>query len=62
MTNTQVYAVIGGCDYEGEDFTSLQLFDCKSSADVYLKKLTEVDGFDYSVAKVMNVSMKSEFQ
>lgn len=45
---TQVYAVIGGFDYEGEDFSSLHLFDCKSSAEAYKNRLVDVDGYDYA--------------
>ena len=35
----QVYVVIGGFDYEGESLESLQLFDCKSTAEMYRKDL-----------------------
>lgn len=45
---SQVYAVIGGWDYEGECFHSLRLFDCKSAAEEYKEFLTEDDGFDYA--------------
>jgi hypothetical protein len=41
-----VYAVIGGWDYEGEDFDSLRLFDCMSAAVAYSKHL-ESEGYDY---------------
>jgi hypothetical protein len=44
----KVYAVIGGWDYEGEAFHSLRLFDCKSTADAYMRHLEEVDGYDYA--------------
>jgi len=35
----KVYAVIGGIDYEGENFKSLRLFDCFSAATAYMKWL-----------------------
>jgi len=48
MTDTpRAYAVIGGWDYEGEDFASLRLFDYHSAAVAYMKDL-EVQGYDYS--------------
>jgi hypothetical protein len=54
----QVYAVIGGWDYEGQDFDSLKLFDCHSTAEKYYKELTE--GFhDYAMIQVREVNMKS---
>ena len=37
----QVYVVIGGFNYEGESFDSLQLFDCKSTAEMYSKDLED---------------------
>ncbi len=54
----QVYAVMGGIDYEGECGYTLQLFDCKSAADAYAKELEEGD-FDYAEIKVINVQMQS---
>ena len=57
----KVYAVIGGRDYEGEDFASLRLFDCFSTADEYLKDLEENQGYDYSKMDTREVSMKSAF-
>jgi hypothetical protein len=49
MTDTpRAYAVIGGWDYEGEDFNSLRLFDYHSAAVAYAKELTEEQGYDYS--------------
>lgn len=55
----KVYAVIGGWDDQGEQFYSLQLFDCKSTAEEYYKNLTEVDGYDYAMMEVKEVCMKS---
>ena len=66
MSNTQmqiskVYAVIGGFDYEGEDFQSLRLFDCFSTANAYLVDLEENQGYDYSKMDVREVNMQSAF-
>lgn len=54
-----VYAVIGGIDYEGEDFKSLRLFDCKSTAEAYEIYLTENGGYDYALIEVREVCMES---
>lgn len=43
---TVVYAVIGGMHFEGEQFSTLRLFDCESAAHVYEKQLYS-QGFDY---------------
>ncbi len=55
----QVYAVIGGWNYEGESFDSLCLFDCKSTAEAYYQQLTEVEGYDYARMEIKEVEMKS---
>jgi hypothetical protein len=55
MTLTQAYAVIGGWDYEGEDFDSLRLFDYHSAAMAYAKELTAEQGYDYSKCQVRHV-------
>ena len=55
----KVYAVIGGNDYEGEDFDTLRLFDCFSTATAYLKHLQEIDGFDYSLLETREVCLES---
>jgi len=55
----KVYAVIGGFDYEGENFRSLRLFDCFSAADAYLKHLEEVEGFDYALMDTREVCLES---
>lgn len=55
MTLPQAYAVIGGWDYEGEDFDSLRLFDYHSAAMAYAKELTEEQGYDYSKCQVRHV-------
>jgi hypothetical protein len=59
MQITKVYAVIGGWDYEGEDFKSLRLFDCFSTANAYLVYLEEQQGYDYSVLDTREVNMES---
>ena len=58
-TQMKVYAVIGGWDYEGEDFQSLRLFDCFSTADAYLKRLEEHEGYDYALMQTREVIMES---
>lgn len=55
----KVYAVIGGWDYDGEDFKSLRLFDCFSTANAYLKDLQEEHGYDYSLMDIRKVCMDS---
>ena len=63
MNNAQnqvkVYAVIGGVDYEGESFDSLQLFDCYSAAEKYQNQLTNDEGFDYALLKIRSVDFTS---
>ena len=55
----KVYAVMGGFDYEGENFKSLRLFDCFSAAVAYQKHLEENEGFDYAVMDTREVCMES---
>ena len=43
--------------YEGEDFTTLRLFDCKSSAVAYVAHLEE--HFDYAEMELRDVCMES---
>jgi hypothetical protein len=59
MEITKVYAVIGGFDYEGEDFKSLRLFDCFSTATAYMQDLEYLEGYDYSKMDVREVNMES---
>lgn len=59
MQISKVYAVIGGWDYEGEDFQSLRLFDCFSTANAYVVRLEEQEGYDYSRLDVREVCMES---
>lgn len=54
----QVYAVIGGWDYEGEHFDSLRLFDCKSTAEAYRDSL-EHEGYDYARMDTREVCLES---
>jgi hypothetical protein len=58
MQITKVYAVIGGFDYEGEDFKSLRLFDCFSTAVAYMHELESGD-YDYAVMDTREVNMES---
>jgi hypothetical protein len=61
MSNTpRVYAVIGGFDYEGEDFKSLRVFDCHSAAVVYTKDLEENQGYDYALMEMRWVDMQPD--
>ena len=54
---SKVYAVIGGFDYEGEDFKSLRLFNCFSTADAYLKQLESE--YDYVLLETREVCLES---
>ena len=53
----KVFAVIGGYDYEGEQFHSLRLFDCFSAASAYLVEV-EAD-YDYSRLETREIIMES---
>jgi hypothetical protein len=53
----QVYTVIGGWHYEGENGPSLQLFDCKSAAEAYAEELKK--DYDYALINVLEVQMQS---
>lgn len=55
----KVYAVIAGADYEGEDFSSLRLFDCLSAADAYAKELDGQLGVDYVLIEQREVCLES---
>ncbi len=55
----QVYAVIGGWNYQGESFDSLRLFDCWSTADAYREHLCKNGGCDYALIEVCQVEMQS---
>ena len=58
MQISKVYAVIGGFDYEGENFKSLRLFDCFSTANAYMVEL-ESGLYDYALMDVREVNMES---
>jgi hypothetical protein len=53
----QVYAVIGGYEYDGSKFDTLRLFDCKSSAIAYHEQLSK--DYDYALMEVREVSLES---
>jgi hypothetical protein len=55
----KVYAVIGGIYCEGENFHSLKLFDCWSTADAYREHLIVNDGYDYANMEDREVNMES---
>lgn len=55
----QVYVVIGGHDYEGEDFNSLKLFDCKSAAEDYKNQLQDEWNYDYVLMEVKSINIHS---
>jgi hypothetical protein len=54
-----VYSVMGGYDYEGFDGNSMQLFDCKSAAEVYAKDIKKNWNYDYVEVKVIEVQQHS---
>ena len=55
----KVYAVISGADYEGENFNSLRLFDCRSAAEAYGKQLEEQIAVDYVLIEEREVCFES---
>ena len=55
----KVYAVIAGTDYEGEDFKTLRLFDCRSAAEAYELELQQQICVDYTLLEVREVCMES---
>jgi len=55
----QVYAVIAGADYEGQDFSTLRLFDCRSAADAYAQELEQQIAVDYVLVETREVCMDS---
>jgi hypothetical protein len=55
----KVYSVMGGWDYEGFDGRSLQLFDCKSAAELYAGVIETDWNYDYVEVKEMEVQMHS---
>jgi len=59
METVKVYAVIAGFDYAGEDFNTLRLFDCFSTAEAYEKELQKQLGVDYTLMETRTVCMES---
>jgi hypothetical protein len=57
MEVIKVYAVIGGIDYEGENFDSLKIFMSESSALDYKIELEEEERFDYVSIEVKEVGV-----
>ena len=57
MSQMKVYAVIGGFDYKGENFDTLKLFDCKSSAEAYKAELEDL--YDYVLMETKEVNLQS---
>jgi hypothetical protein len=55
----KVYAVIAGADYEGQDFDTLRLFDCRSAAEDYELELQKQFGVDYTLIEEREVYFKS---
>lgn len=55
----KVYAVIGGIEYQGEDFDSLRLFDCLSTAALYAGELEQQLGVDYVVIEEREIDFTS---
>jgi len=55
MENNIVIAVIGGANYEGENFDTLRLFDSISKAKAYAKELEDELGVDYVLVKEKSV-------
>ena len=57
MENNIVIAVIGGTNYEGENFATLRLFDSISKAKAYAKELekSELLGVDYVLVEEKSV-------
>lgn len=55
----KVYAVISGADYEGQDFDSLRLFDCLSTAEAYAAELEKQFGVDYTLIEEREIDFTS---
>ena len=55
----KVYAVIAGADYEGQDFDTLRLFDCKTAAEDYELELQKQFGVDYTLIEEREINFKS---
>lgn len=57
-SQVQVYAVIGGTDYEGEQFDTLRLFDSKAMAEAYAEELENELCIDYVLTEIKNVEAR----
>jgi hypothetical protein len=55
----KVYAVIAGEDYAGQDFDTLRLFDCLSTAKAYAEELQQQFGVDYTLIEEREVCFES---
>jgi len=55
----KVYAVIAGADYEGQDFDTLRLFDCKTAAEDYELELQKQFGVDYTLIEEREINFES---
>ena len=55
MPTSKVFAVIAGRDYEGQDFNTLRLFDCFSTANEYAVDLDNELGVDYVLIQTREV-------
>jgi len=53
------YAVIAGTDYEGEDFKTLRLFDCRSTAKAYAEHLEQQIAVDYALIEEREINFDS---
>lgn len=53
--NHIVIAVIGGADFEGEDFSTLRLFDSISKAKAYAEELEQEWNIDYVLTEEKSV-------
>ena len=58
----QVWAVVGGFEYDGECFDSLQLFDCYDEGVEYQKQLENDHYYDYAMIHKKDVNMHSMLQ
>ena len=63
MPQQRVYAVIGEILYEGADFRSLRLFDCKSTAQAYAEQLEGAPGeqgeYDWAEIEEREINFES---
>ncbi len=55
----KVYAVIAGTEYEGQDFSTLRLFDCLSTAALYAGELEKQICVDYVLIEQREIDFSS---